>query len=80
MIEIFDLNIRKTAILQNAYDIRETSTLNGIDTLSFSMPQEDYKNQFCVSFHYVRYNGGSLYRIIGKKLKQHLVRIILFRL
>ncbi|MCI5526484.1 MAG: phage tail protein [Oscillospiraceae bacterium] len=66
MIEIFDLNIRKTAVLQNAYDIRETSTLNGIDTLSFSMPKEDYKNQFCVSFHYVRYNGGSLYRIIGK--------------
>ena len=65
MLEIFDLDIRKTAVLQNAYDLRETNTLNGIDTLSFSMPQEDEKNRFCVPFHYVRYNGGSLYRIVG---------------
>lgn len=65
MINVFDMNRRKTAVLQNAYKITESQELNKIYTLQFSLPGDDEKAQFIQPFHYVRYGeDGELYRII----------------
>lgn len=64
-INVFDRSIKKVAVLQNAFDITETQELNKIYTLTFSMPLNDTKNEFCKPFNYVRWaNDGQLYRII----------------
>ena len=64
-LNVYDLNRKKTAILQNAYNIVETQTLNKIYTLTFSLPATDEKAGFCLPFHYVRWGEkGELYRII----------------
>ena len=65
MLEVFDLNRRKTAILQFAFDKIETEEINGVPTFQFSLPSDDKKNEYCKPFHYVRYNKGQLYRIIA---------------
>ena len=68
MLEIFDHSRRRTAIAENAYSVTETQRLNAIWKLSFSLPYEDPKNEFCKPFSYVRYNGGELYRIMPSEL------------
>lgn len=71
MIEVFDRDRRKLAILQNAFDVIETFTLNGIGSLSFSLPDTDEKNVYCTAFHLVSWAGGPLYRIlVGRRLVQ----------
>lgn len=66
MLNVYDLNRRKTAVLQNAYQITETKELNKIYSLTFSLPATDEKAQYLQPYHYVRYGEGSeLYRIIG---------------
>lgn len=68
-VNVFDLSRKKTAVLQNAYNITETQELNKIYTLSFSIPSDDPKAEFCLPFHFVRYGEtGQLYRIIGTSL------------
>lgn len=64
MLEIFDRNRRKTAILQNAHSISEDKKINSIWYLNFSLPYNDPKNDFCLPYHYVQMNGGALYRIM----------------
>lgn len=64
MLEIFDLDLKKRAILENAFDITESEEINAVSSLSFSLPEDDDKNEFCQPFWYVRYNGGQLYRIV----------------
>lgn len=64
MIEIFDRQRKKIAILENAFDIRERLTINAINSLSFSLPDTDSKNRYCNEFNLVKYNGGDTYRII----------------
>ena len=57
--------LKKTAVLQNAFDITETQELNAIYTLKFSLPSDDMKNQFCEPFAFVRWkDDGQLYRIV----------------
>lgn len=65
MLEVFDLNRKKVAILQNAYNIIEKEEINTVNTLTFSLPADDDKNQYCNPYWYVRYNDGQLYRIIS---------------
>ena len=65
MIEIFDKSRKKVAILENAYGVTEREEINSVASLTFSLPDTDDKNQYCQPFHYVRYNGGQLYRIIA---------------
>ena len=66
MLNVYDLARRKTAVLQNAYDITDTKELNQIYTLDFSMPATDEKTQYIQPFHYVRFGeDGELYRIIN---------------
>lgn len=69
MLNIYDLNRKKTAVLQNAFSIKETQELNKIYSLEFSIPADDPKTAFIQPFHYVRWGeDGELYRIIRTSL------------
>ena len=65
MLNVYDRETRKkTAVLQNAFNIVETHELNQIYLLSFSLPSTDEKNKFCLPRHFVRWgDDGELYRI-----------------
>lgn len=65
MIEVFDKARKKVAILENAFRVTEREEINSVSSLSFSLPDTDEKNDYCQPFHYVRYNGGQLYRIMA---------------
>ncbi len=65
MLNVYDMNRRKTAVLQNAFNITETQELNKIYALDFQIPADDQKTQYLLPFHFVRYgDDGELYRII----------------
>ena len=65
MIELFDrVTRRRAAILENAYGVSEQQRVNALWYLSFTLPCGDPKNKYRRPFHYVRYNGGELYRIM----------------
>lgn len=69
MMEVFDrASRRRVAILENAYAVSEQQRMNAVWHLNFSLPCRDPKNQFCRPFHYVRHNGGELYRIMPSAL------------
>lgn len=77
MLNVYDLNRRKTAILQNAFNITETKELNKIYSLSFQIPYDDEKVRYIEPFHYVRFgNDGELYRIIKTSLTEDDVSIL----
>ena len=77
MLNVYNLNRKKTAVLQNAFDVTETHQLNQIYTLSFSLPAEDPKAQYCLPRHYVRYGDkGELYRIIKPTYSEDNVSVI----
>lgn len=77
MLNVYDLNRRKTAILQNAYNITETKELNKIYSLSFQIPYDDEKVRYIEPFHYVRFgNDGELYRIIKTSLTEDDISIL----
>lgn len=64
-LNIYDFNLKKVAVLQNAYDITESCELNKIYNLTFKMPASDEKNELCCPFYYARWrNDKQLYRII----------------
>lgn len=71
MLNVYDLATRrKTAVLQNAFDIVETRELNQIYTLTFTLPSTDEKVKFCQPRHYIRWGDtGELYRI--KSIRQN---------
>lgn len=71
MLNVYDLETRrKSAVLQNAYNIIETHELNQIYSLSFTMPSNDEKVSYCQPRHFVRWgDDGELYRI--KSIKQN---------
>ena len=69
-VNVYDMKLQKTAVLQNAYNITEEQELNKIYSLSFNIPSTDEKTAFCKPFHYFRYGTGQLYRRI-KKPKQN---------
>ena len=68
MIEIFDRALRRVAIAENAHAVSEQQRINAVWYLYFSLPYSDPKNRFCKPFHYVRHNGGELYRIMPESL------------
>ena len=64
-LNIYNMDRRKTAVLQNAFDITETQELNKIYTLDFQIPATDEKVKYILPFHFVRFGDkGELYRII----------------
>lgn len=64
MLEVYDLERKKVAILENAYNVEEDKKINSLWTLSFQLPEDDKKIEYCNTFWYVRYNNGELYRIM----------------
>jgi len=65
----YDRNIKKNAILQNAYDIEESQTLNEIYYMNCKLPGDDNKLQYVVPFGFARWNeNGQLYRLIKKSV------------
>ena len=64
MLEIYDKNRKKLAILPNAFNISETTRINAGGMFAFSLPDADKKNEYCQRFNLVRYNGGEYYRIM----------------
>lgn len=67
MLEIFDLNRKRVAVLNVAFDVTETEKLNGVSTMEFSLPAGDEKAALCKDRYFVRYNGREMYRILDKK-------------
>lgn len=53
------------ADLENAYNIIEDERMNTIGHIQFALPYNDYKNQYCEAFNYIRNPGGELYRIMS---------------
>ena len=80
MLNIYDRQTRKkTAVLQNAFNIVETHELNQIYLLTFSLPSTDEKNKFCLPRHFVRWgNNGELYRIKSPKISDSNTGIITY--
>ena len=64
MIEVYNLNLERVAVLEHAYDIDEDEKINALGFLRFSLPLDDPKRQYCRPRWYARYNGGELYRIL----------------
>ncbi len=64
-IEVINEQMKMRTIIDNAFHIKEKQTLNGIDTLEFSLPSTDPKNQHCEPFSFVTMNKGALYQITG---------------
>ena len=80
MLNVYDRQTRKkTAVLQNAYDITETHELNQIYSLSFKLPSTDEKNKYCLPRHFVRWgDDGELYRIKSPNIDESNVRTITY--
>ena len=55
MLEVYDKNLKRIAFLQNAYNIKRTSVLDGIGSLSFKLPKDDPKVKFCEYMNFVKY-------------------------
>lgn len=66
MLEVFDRNRQRVAILENAYGVTEDQKINSLWYLEFTLPEDDPKNEYCKTFYFVRYNDGELYRIMPK--------------
>lgn len=79
MLNVYDLSLKKTAVLQNAFQIVETRTLNQIYALRFSLPADDPKAEYCLPRHYVRYGEkGELYRIIKPTYSEDNINVVTF--
>lgn len=67
-ITIYDLQMRKVAMLENAANIGYETPFNACWTASFEMPLNDEKNAYCRPFHYVELWDGDerleLFRIL----------------
>lgn len=68
MLEIFDRNRKRIAIAENAHNVTEDKKINSLWYLTFCLPVNDSKNDYCQPFYYVRWNGGELYRIMPSEM------------
>ena len=80
MLNVFDLSTRKkSAVLQNAFDVYETKEMNKIYSLTFSIPKTDEKLKYCLPRHYVRWGEkNELYRIIKPTRNEDDASIVTF--
>lgn len=75
MIEVYDFDLKRQAILENAKGITETLALNGLYYLNFSLPYGDIKNKYCKPFYYVSFNG-IFYRIMPTNTEINLTPMV----
>ena len=63
LIEVYDKSLKKIAILQNALDMSESININAVSTMTFTLPKNDPKNEYCAAFNYIKF-GDRMYRIL----------------
>lgn len=78
MLEVFDLSLKRVAILENSFDRIETENINTVCGFSFSLPDTDPKTRLCKPFFYVRFRGGPLYRILKPKRSKANIGVITY--
>ena len=78
MLEVYNLQRLKTAVLQNSFDRIETEEINAVNKFQFSIPGNDPKIAFCKHFHYVRLDDGALYRILTPRKSKEDTEIKIF--
>lgn len=66
MLEVYDKELKKIAILENAVQLSEEIRINSVGYFYFSLPYNDTKVKYCKPFHFIRYNDGDFYRIMPK--------------
>ena len=64
MIEVYDLNLKRTAVLQNAFGGEEEEVLNDVPSYTFQIPSGDEKCRYLKKRHFIRANSGGMYRIM----------------
>lgn len=74
LVKVYDLDMKLTAMLENAYGIGYQMPLNSLWTAAFSLPANDPKNAECKPLHYVELFDGDvrveLFRIIPNTAKR----------
>lgn len=68
MLEVYDKELKKIAILENAVQLSEEIRINSVGYFYFSLPYNDSKTKYCKPFHFIRYNDGDFYRIMPKTI------------
>lgn len=79
MIQVFDRDRKRLAVLENALDIFEDQRANTLWYLNFSLPADDPKNEYCRPFHLIREEGGELYRILPSTLEAGETGLIVYQ-
>lgn len=79
MLEIFNKQLQRVAILENAFNVSEQPKLNSLWYMSFSLPEDDPKNEYCATFNYARYNDGQMYRIMPKQLSSEDIGTVTYQ-
>ena len=66
MLNLYDKSVQKIAVLENAYDQKESMDINSVGQFTFTLPATDGKIGKCAPYLYVR-NGdnGPLFRILN---------------
>lgn len=71
---IYDLNMRRVAMLENAFDIGYETPFNGLWTANFSLPATDEKNAECKPLYFAEIFDGDqrvdLFRIVPTDTKR----------
>jgi len=69
---VYDINLKKVAYLENAFNVGYEKKLNSLWTAHFSLPADDPKNKYCKPLYYVEIFDGDqrvdLFRIISKQI------------
>lgn len=73
-VHVYDLQMRKVAMLENAFDIGYETPFNGLWTASFSLPANDPKTKECKPLYFVELFDGNerveLFRILPNTIKR----------
>lgn len=72
-LNIYNLDRRKVAVLENAHNIVEDEQLNAVGALTFDLPINDTKTSHCQPFFYAQYGDGQMYRVLKPKRKRATV-------
>ena len=66
--EVYNQDLQRTAILQNAFDIGYELKFNELSTAHFSLPLDDPKAEYCKPYHFVEIFDGDervdIFRIV----------------
>lgn len=76
MLNVYGLNLEKTAVLDNGFNRVEDMKMNAVSQYTFSLPADDPKAAKCLPYHYVRDGeDGQLFRILNPAKRQDAVGI-----